>query len=306
MGSAEITIIAFGSISMVATAAGMLLKDLLYGGGQQATKKSLRRTQTVYDRPIQKSLLGRIDQGFDRLVIESGVETSPVAAFMLLLASSLVVGGGIFVYTDQPLYGIGGGMIGLVFPMLFFALKRRRRFKEIRRQLPSMIDILARSTRAGRSIEQAVELAAEESKGIIAAELGRLHQALSMGSSFDKAMKSFARRMPVIEIRILATTLMVQRQSGGHLSETLERMASVIRDRISIQSKIQATTGAGRLSTAVIAALAPAAYILITVMNPEHIDVLMGDPTGRYLMVIGVVLEVVGLIWVMMLMKNDS
>lgn len=306
MGSAEITIIAFGSISMVATAVGMLLKDLIYGGSQQATKKSLRRMQTVYDRPIKKSFLGRIDQGFDRLVIESGVETSPVAAFMLLLASSLVVGGGIFVYTDQPLYGIGGGMIGLIFPMLFFALKRRRRFKEIRRQLPSMIDILARSTRAGRSIEQAVELAAEESKGIIAAELGRLHQALSMGSSFDKSMKSFARRMPIVEIRILATTLMVQRQSGGHLSETLERMASVIRDRISIHSKIQATTGAGRLSTAVIAALAPTAYILITVMNPEHIDVLMADPTGRYLMGIGVILEVVGLIWVMMLMKNDS
>ena len=306
MGSAEITIIAFGSISMVATAVGMLLKDLIYGGSQQATKKSLRRMQTVYDRPIKKSFLGRIDQGFDRLVIESGVETSPVAAFMLLLASSLVVGGGIFVYTDQPLYGIGGGMIGLIFPMLFFALKRRRRFKEIRRQLPSMIDILARSTRAGRSIEQAVELAAEESKGIIASELGRLHQALSMGSSFDKSMKSFARRMPIVEIRILATTLMVQRQSGGHLSETLERMASVIRDRISIHSKIQATTGAGRLSTAVIAALAPTAYILITVMNPEHIDVLMADPTGRYLMGIGVILEVVGLIWVMMLMKNDS
>ncbi|MDA7503651.1 type II secretion system F family protein [bacterium] len=306
MGSPELTIVAFGSISMVATAVGLLLRDILFGGQNQTSKKSLRRTQTVYDRPVKSSLLGRIDQGFDRLIIESGIDISPVTGFLVLLASAMASGGAIMVYTNQLLYGIGGGILGLILPMFVFSIKRRARFRDIRQNLPTMIDILARATRTGQSIEQAIQLAAEESQGIIASELGKLNNSLNMGSSFDRAVKIFARRLPLVEIRILATTLMVQRQSGGHLSETLERMANVIRDRISIQNQIRATTGAGRLSTAVIAALAPAAFVVIMVVNPDHVEILMNDPTGRFLMVLGVVLEVLGLLWVLILMKNEN
>lgn len=306
MGSPELTFVAFGSISMVATAVGLLLRDIIFGGQKQTTKKSLRRTQTVYDRPVKSSFLGRIDQGFDRLIIESGIEISPVTGFLVLLASAMAAGGAIVIYSNQLLYGIGGGILGLILPMFIFSVKRRARFREIRQNLPTMIDILARATRTGQSIEQAIQLAAEESQGIIASELNKLNNSLNMGSSFDRAVKVFARRLPLVEIRILATTLMVQRQSGGHLSETLERMANVIRDRISIQNQIRATTGAGRLSTAVIAALAPAAFVIIMVVNPDHVEILMNDPTGRFLMVLGVVLEVLGLLWVLMLMKNEN
>lgn len=305
MGSQAITIVAFGSISMAATAMGLLLKDLIFGS-RQATRRSLRRRRNAYDRPAARTVLGRIDRGFDRLVLESGVDASPMAAFMLLIASALAIGGGLFVYSNQPLHGIGGAILGLLFPLMFFAVKRRRRFQEIRKQLPGAIDILARATRAGRSLEQAIELAAEESKGIIADELVRLDQSLQMGSAFDSAVKAFAQRLPIVEVRILATTLMVQRQSGGHLSETLERMASVIRERLAIQGQIQAATGAGRLSTAVIAALAPTAFIIIMVINPDHVETLMNDLSGRYLMAIGVGLEVIGLLWVLWLIKNEG
>lgn len=305
MGSAEVTIVAFGSISMVATAIGLVLRDLLFGSTSQRRKR-LRREQTVYDRPVAQTLFGRIDQGFDRLVLESGLHFSPAAAFMALLASAVATGGAILVYTDQPLYAIGGAILGLFFPMLFFAMARRRRFREIRRQLPAMIDILARSSRAGRSIEQAIHLAATESKGVIATELQKLDQSLQMGASFEKAVKTFAVRLPLMEVRILATTLVVQRVSGGHLSETLDRMATVIRDRISTYNQIQATTGAGRLSTMVIAALAPVAFVSMMVVNPEHVQVLMDDRMGRYLLMLGVVLELVGLLWVVMLIRNDN
>lgn len=306
MGSSELTMVAFGSISMVATAVGLLIRDILFGGGNTTQKKSLRRVQTVYDRPVNHSLLGRLDQGFDRLIIESGLDISPMVGFMVLLSSALCLGGAVGIYTNQPIYAAGGGILGLFAPLFFFAMKRRSRMHEIRQNLPTMIDILARATRTGQSIEQAIKLAAEETEGVIHDELVKLQSSLDLGSSFDKAMKTFSRRLPLVEIRILATTLMVQRQSGGHLSETLERMANVIRDRISIQNQIRATTGAGRLSTMVIAALAPAAFIIILMVNPEHVEILMNDPTGKTLMVIGVALEVIGLMWVLYLMKNDN
>lgn len=306
MGSSELTIVAFGSISMVATAVGLLLRDLLFGGQATGAKRSLRRRLDVYDKPVSNSLMGKFDQGFDRLVIESGLEMSPATAFMILLATALAVGGSIAVYTNQPLYGIGGGILGMILPMFVFAYQRKKRLAEILRQLPNTIDILARATRTGQSIEQAVKLASEESKGVIADELYKLDQSLAMGSSFDRAMKVFSRRLPLVEIRILATTLMVQRQSGGHLSETLERMANVIRDRITIRNQIRATTGAGRLSTAVIAALAPAAFVIIMAVNPEHVEILMNDPTGKFLLILGACLEMAGLFWVLMLMRNEN
>jgi len=81
-----------------------------------------------------------------------------------LVASGLAIGGTIFVYTDQPLAGIAGMIGGMFAVLLILHFRRKRRMYLIQEELPEMIDLLARSTHAGASLEQAITIVGEEAK----------------------------------------------------------------------------------------------------------------------------------------------
>jgi len=307
VGATEVTLIAFGSIALFALAGGLLVRDLVYGA-RSATGATgrLRRIPDVFDQPAAQGFFGKIDQGFDRLVLESGTELLPNTTFLVMLTGGLLAGGVIWLATDEPLYGVLGGLAGLSIPLAYLTFVRARRMQAIREQFPHVLDMLARATRAGQSVEQAFALVGQEAGGALGEEFRKCEQQLQMGRAFDKVLKSFATRVRLIEVRIFTTTLIVQRQSGGHLSETLERMAGVIRDRVTAQRQIRAATGAGRMSTMVIATVSPLAYVVVAIFQRPHLDVLLQDPVGRMLLVTAAVLEVAGVIWVFALMKKED
>jgi tight adherence protein B len=310
IGSSETVLIAFGSIGLIVFAVSMVLRDILAprtaGAGAALGPRRLRRAPDVYDKPAGKGLFGKVDVGFDRLVIETGQDLTPGLAFMLLVVCSLACGGGAWLYFDEPLLGIGGGLAGLLLPLCVMAVRRARRMQQIREQLPHVLDMLARGTRAGQSVEQAVQMIADEAGGVLGPEFARCAKQLDMGRAFDKVVHTLAMRIRMVEMRILATTLIVQRQTGGRLSETLERMSSVVRDRLSAQRQIKASTGAGRSSTLIIAAVGPIAWITIFMFHRPHVQVLLDDPLGRLLFITAIVLELVGLVWVFALLRREE
>jgi tight adherence protein B len=310
IGSSETVLIAFGSIGLLALAVALVLRDLLApqkaAAGVAVGPRRLRRLPNVYDKPRARGLLDKVDVGFDRLVLETGYELTPGVAFMLLIMSGLVFGGCGWLYFDEPLVGIAGGLMGLLLPLCFMAVRRARRMHEVREQLPHVLEMLARATRAGQSVEQAVRLVADEAGGVLGPEFTRCAQQLEMGRAFDRVLHTLAMRIRLVEIRILATTLIVQRQTGGSLSDTLERMSGVVRDRLSAQRQIKASTGAGRSSTLIIAAVGPIAWLAIFMLHRPHIQVLLDEPLGRLLFVTAIVLELLGLIWVFALLRREE
>lgn len=308
MGVSLVSIVAFLAIAVCALAAGLVVRDLVYGLRVSGTPSvgRLRRLPDVFDQPIAKTLLGRIDQGFDRLVLESGTDLLPNTTFLIMLAGLLLLGGGAYLITNEPLHGVLGGIVGMAIPLVGLIVVRNRRMRAIREQLPLVLDMIARATRAGQSVEQAISLVAHEAGGALGPEFLRCEQQLQMGRSFERVMKSLAARVRLVEIRIFATTLIVQRQSGGPLSETLERMAAVIRDRITAARQIRASTGAGRMSTLVVAAVSPMAYVCVFLFQRSHLEILFEDQIGRTLLLIAALLEVAGLIWVFALLKREE
>jgi len=270
-----------------------------------SASRRLRRAMTVYDQPPATSLSGRIDQGFERLVLETGLEITPATAFLMVLAVGLLVGGTLLVIYDVLLTAVIGMSIGMGLLLAWFAWKRHRRMKEIREQLPHVVDLLARGVRAGISLDQAIHLVGEESGGVLGPEFNKASQQLQMGLPVTTVMKSMAARIPLLEMRILASTLMVHRQTGGNLTEALERVAAVIRDRLTYQRQMKASTGAGRTSAILIATITPAVYVLMFLWQPEHFGILLEDPTGRMLLTMAAVLEIVGIIWVIRLLRLD-
>ena len=170
--------------------------------------------------------------------------------------------------------------------------------------MPYVVDLLARAVRAGESVDQAVALVGAETKGVIGREFTRCARQLDMGLALGTVMQSLSRRIRLTELRMLASTLMVHRQTGGNLPVALDRMAGVVRDRLNGARQMRATTGAGRSSTVLMAVVSPIAYILCFVYFPDHVRPLLTDPMGRILLIVAVALEVLGICWVLALLKR--
>ncbi|HWL07546.1 MAG TPA: type II secretion system F family protein [Planctomicrobium sp.] len=311
VGTDTLTMIAFGSTTLltlgVLTAVREIFspKEIITESGKRI-RGSLRRTATVFDQAPARGLFGRIDQGFDQLILESGFEMAPAAAFQWLIIFALLGGGGAYLVNGDPLVGVAGALAGMVLMLLIFTIRRARRLAAIREQLPHVLEMLARGTRAGQSTEQAIALVGEEAGGILGKEFKRCTQQLEMGRAFDRVLASLASRVRLVDIRILTTTLIVQRQAGGHLSETLDRMAMVVRDRLTAARQMKASTGGGRMSTMIVAGIAPFATIAIYMLHREHFTLLFEDSLGRTLLMTGIVLELIGLVWVYTLLRQDN
>ena len=311
MDQGQITLIAFGSFTLMTTAVGLLFRELLSprsasaGTAVSGRRVRLRRPQTVFDAGKPKGFFQKVDQAFDRLVLETDSGITPFGAFLLILSCGLLVGGAVWVYNDEPLAGLVAGMLGMMFPVFVMSIQRSRRMREIQNQMPHVLDMLARATRAGQTSEQAIELAGQELDGRLAREFRSCSQQLGMGRSFSAVMETMAARVRTVEMRILTTTLTVQRQTGGNLSETLERMSGVIRDRLNAQRQMRASTGAGRTSTLIIATISPLAYLFMFVFQRDYLEALYADPLGRVLLGVALGLEIIGLLWVAMLLRQE-
>lgn len=303
----QLTWLAFASGVLVTGAVGFVVRGIVVSPGTGAgtlTGRRLRRVAPTAGLTDQSR--SAIDRAFDALVVESGTQIVPASAFLMCVAGAILAGGILLVIGVEPLLMVGGGLTGFVVPLAWLAVRRARRIRAVQEELPQVLDMLARATRAGQSVEQGIDLVASEAGGILGEEFGHCARQLSMGRAFDRVILSLAARIRVMDLRILTTTLIVQRQAGGHLSDTLERMASVVRDRVAARRQIRAATSAGRASTLVIAVIAPVAYLAVFLFHRSHLQIMFDDPLGRSLLLAALLLELAGLAWVFALLRSES
>lgn len=246
-----------------------------------------------------------IDYNFRNLIYQSGIDVTPEPAFLLMIFGGLVVGGGLFVWRDDLFAGCSGFILGFIAPWIYFVYRRSDRLKKIREQLPASMEMMSRAVRAGETLDQAVEGAARTSEEPLGVEWRRAARHLELGLSVPAAMKSMTKRVPLMEMRILSTALNVQRRTGGNLGQTLDRLAHVIRDRLSYQRTFQAATGSSRMATILIAIAGPAVFAYMLTFQYDYMGQFFELPGGMTLLAVAAVLQTVGLVWVYNLLKND-
>jgi tight adherence protein B len=167
------------------------------------------------------------------------------------------------------------------------------------------MELLARAVRAGESLDQAIQLVGSTVKKPLGPEFKRLAHQLEMGLSIDTAMRAISRRAPVAEIRILASALMVQRQTGGSLPITLERLSAVIRDRLSYHRQFKAATGAGRISTILIGVAGPLIALYLLIFQRDYFNKFFESFPGQMMLTTAICLQIIGFFWIYRLLKSD-
>jgi len=301
-----ITSIVFVALFALFLAVGMAIKDFQIAAASDSAPVNIRRQLTTVDSELPANLVQKFNSGFDRVVLESGTGIRPIAGVLLMVLVAVLVGGMVFLVENDPVPGLLGAIFGLLVPLVVLAFMRRRRLNQITEQIPDVFALMSRAIHAGESMEQAVALVGAETPAPLGPEFTMCARQIGLGVSVSRAMESLGRRMAVSDICVLSNILAVHRQTGGNLASTLDHLSGVVRDRASHRRQIRAATSAGRLSAQFIGITGPLLFIVLFFFNRDHLAPLLELPVGNMLLIAAAVLEIVGLLWLMQMLRGQN
>jgi tight adherence protein B len=248
----------------------------------------------------------RINSWFDTLMIQCGWELAPSVVLMLCLCAGVSLGGAIFVWQENLLTTAFAAMIGFLLPVVVAMFARSRRQSTLMQQLPPMLEELARAAKTGRSVEQCLQLVAMDTPQPLGGELRLASRRLDMGMSLKDALRDLPYRTGVMTLNLLATTLVVQQQTGGDLVTVLNRLSRTVRDRLLFLGRLKAATAASRATAILMIVLPPAILAFFTFREPDYFTNLMASTWGFNATLTAFALEIVGVIWVLRILKNSQ
>ena len=195
---------------------------------------------------------------------------------------------------QMPPVAGAAAVAGVSYSVWLSSHERSRRVKAFNAALPDAIDLMARSLVAGHSIGSSIEMIAERSPEPLAFEFVQVYQQQRLGLHFRDALLQMGSRIPSRDLQFLITAILVQKETGGDLTEILARAAHVIRDRVRIEGEVRTHTAQGRLTGWILGLLPVIMLVLINIVSPGYSDILFRDPLGRELLYAGGVMILVG------------
>jgi tight adherence protein B len=247
--------------------------------------------------------LGRVDEAVARFQVSQALQkrilqanSSTTVSTLLVSSLGFAIAGYAIVWFFAPIILLdiasAGAMGFLPYGLLFY--KRSRRIAAFNAVLAESIDMMARGLRAGYSMLGAIEMLAEQAQEPAASEFREVFKQQNLGLPLRDALLQLLDRVPSLDLRVLVTAILVQKDTGGNLVEILDRTVFVIRERLRIQGEIRVHTAQGRLTGWILSLLPVVLLILINIVNPGYSHILLYDPFGRRLIYISLGLLAVG------------
>ncbi len=272
--------------------------DTLTGKKKKEDAGTTILKRTAFERD-KKSLLEMLTPhlpSLQKLIVQADVHIRPSTLFGI--GTLLGVGGvtlswlaGVKIYL-APLLGI----VMFTVPFVWLLTKRTMRLKKFAGQLPDALELVARALRAGHSLAAGMHVVAEEMPSPIAEEFLRVYEEQNLGILIDDALKSMTERVPNLDLRFFVTSVLIQRQTGGDLSEILDKIGYVIRERFRILGQVKALTAEGRLSGVILIALPFGLFLMMLHIKPDYIEKLWTHELGIKMSIAALIMQLVGAI----------
>ena len=242
-------------------------------------------------------------ESLNRLIEQSG---QMYPAYRLLVASlALGVAAG-FVTWNFSHHLVATAVlvaVGLWLPYGRLTGRRRKRLDLFEQQLPEALDLMVRALRAGHPFDVAMSFIGKEMDDPVGHEFGLTFDEIRYGREIDRAFLYLIDRVPSMSLMGMATAIFIQRETGGNLSEVLQKISSVLRSRFRFRRRVKTLSAEGRISAWVLALIPFLLFGALTLMNPDYMDSLTGSEQGRSLLTVGVVLLTIGILWINQLIK---
>jgi tight adherence protein B len=262
-----------------------------------ATVRLLKTPDVLSSIGVLDVLLGRLGNvsgPLKEMLDQSGLPLT-VGAFLLLTACSFFAAmvAVNFYFRLWWLALVVGAAAALV-PNAVVRFARSRRIQQFEEQFPEAIELIARAMRAGHAFATGVKIAADELPEPAGSEFKLLYERQNYGAELPDALRTFAERIPSLDARFFVTAVLTQREAGGNLSEVLDRLAAVMRERFKIKREVRVRSAHGRITAYVLAGMPPSIAVLMLSSSPEQVKLLTSDPLGVKMIIGAVVLQVIG------------
>jgi tight adherence protein B len=203
-----------------------------------------------------------------------------------------------FLVTWSVLVAGVAGAIGLYAPCVWLSNRRSKRQRLLADQLPEALDFLGRILKAGHSLSTGLQMMSEELPQPIAGEFSRAYDEHSLGSAMEQCLKDTAKRIESTDFAFFVTAVLIQRQTGGDLSEVLGNISDMIRQRIRLQQHVKAKTAEGRFTGYILSGFPAVMFVIAYMLNPDYAGVLIRTNTGLMLLGIAFGLQLLGLYFI--------
>jgi len=239
------------------------------------------------------------------LLARSGLKMTLGTFVLASIFSALAAMAAVSRFVPSGMAILAAGAAAAFLPYLYVRYVATKRIAVFEEQFPEAVDLIARALRAGHALPTALQMVSDEIPAPVGAEFRLLFDQQNFGMSLPEALKAFGSRIPLIDARFFVTAVLTQREMGGNLSEVLDKLSAVIRDRFKVKRQVRAVSAHGRITGAVLMALPPVTAGVLFVLSPNHIRLLVDDPMGVQMVMGGVALQAVGILWIRKILQVE-
>jgi tight adherence protein B len=260
------------------------------------------QAQGDVDRMIVKTAAG---PWLTQLIQQSGVRTTPSAVLGIAIGACVLAAIVTAMFARSPFAPVAAAVAGLFAPFGWLLNRRGARLRRFEEQFPEALDLMGRAIRAGHAFQTAMGMAADELSEPVGPEFKTTFDQQNFGLPVADALRGLSERVPLLDVRFFVTAVMIQRDTGGNLAEILDNLAHVVRERFKIRRQVRVHTAHGRFTGYVLLALPAALGIALSFINPDHMNLLFREHMGQVMLVVAMVMQTIGYIWIRQVIKIE-
>jgi tight adherence protein B len=243
---------------------------------------NLRKHEQISSIPWlnQKLLQFEVTPYLRKILDQANLTWSPGRLLAMSLGGFVAPSYVAYAYSGMILVALGAGLAGALIPFGMVMFKRGRRFSKFEEGLPDALDLMVSGLRAGHSLNAAMGLVGREQPDPVGGEFKMCFEEQNYGLELKSAVENLVTRVPLQDLRIVATAIMIQKESGGNLAEVLDKTSYVIRERFRLKRQIQTHTAQGRLTGLILSLLPVVLGVALFFVAPEMMSLLWTRAIG--------------------------
>ncbi len=196
----------------------------------------------------------------------------------------------------KPLLALGAGFLAAAVPVWYLMVKSNNRLKSFIREFPDAIDMMTSALRAGHAFTRSMQLVAEEAPDPVGIEFRRTFEEYNLGLQLRDVLLHMTERVDSIDLKLFVTAILLQKETGGNLTEILEKIGYTIRERFKLIGQLRTYTAQGRMSAWILGTLPIVFVLIISSMSPGYLTPLFESRSGHWLLGIAITLQIIGFI----------
>ena len=245
-------------------------------GGKNSVKRK-RLMETIFNELILADIMMKPEEFCLIWIVMTFVPAGLAALFQLGMMPSATL-----------------AVIGAALPIVFVKIKKGKRIKAFEAQLGDTLIMMCNGLRSGFSFQQTMENVANDMPAPIGIEFGRVCNEIRYGATMEEALNNMVDRVKSPDLMLVVSAVLIQRTTGGNLSEILSTISNTIRERIKIKGEINSITAQGRMSGLIIGSLPVGIAAILMVVNPEYMSTFFTTTAGNIMLIISIVMEILG------------